>query len=81
VRANRAYHLIVARGGLGPAFLAGEERLDRVEVVSIDDGEVVMFWVLAAKPAARLLRGLRTDLAGLEADAFFEKWQATGQDD
>jgi hypothetical protein len=77
LKANRAYHLIVSRGGLGPAFLAGEERHDRIELVSIDDGEVFLFWELAAKPAARLLRELRTDLAGMESQTFLEKWQAT----
>jgi len=48
--------------------------VDRIELVSIDDGEVVLFWQLPAKLAARMLRELRTDLAGLEAREFFEKW-------
>lgn len=74
MKANRAYHLIVSRSGLGPAFLADEGRLDRIEVVSIDDGEVVLFWQLPAKLAARMLREMRADLAGLEAREFFEKW-------
>jgi hypothetical protein len=74
VRANRAYHLIASRGGLGPAFLA-EDRRDRIELVSIDDGEVVLFWELPARQAARLLRELRTDLARMEADLFLGKWQ------
>ncbi len=38
VKANRAFQLIVAREGLEPAFLADRDRLDRIEVVSIDDG-------------------------------------------
>jgi hypothetical protein len=74
VKANRAYRLIAAREGLEPAFLADRERLDRVEVVSVDDGEVVLFWDLPAKPATRLLKELREDLAGLEAEEFFDKW-------
>lgn len=74
MRANRAYRLIVTREGIEPAFLADRERLDRVEVVSIDDGEVVLFWDLPAKPAARILKKLREDLAGLEAAEFFDKW-------
>ncbi len=74
MRANRAYHLIVSRGGVSPAFLAGDSRVDRIELVSIDDGEVVLFWQLPAKLAARMLRQLRTDLASLEAREFFEKW-------
>ncbi len=53
MKANRAYHLIVKREGIGPAFLADEHRLDRIELVSIDDGEVVLFWRAPAKTAAR----------------------------
>ncbi len=74
LRANRAFELIVSREGLQPSFLAGPDRLDRIEVVSIDDGEVVLFWDLPAKDASKLLRRLRTDLAALEADEFLEKW-------
>jgi hypothetical protein len=79
VRANRAYELIVSRGGLEPAFLAGTERQDRIEVVSVDDGEVVLFWDLPAKEAARVLRILRADLVGLDADEFIDRWR--GADD
>jgi hypothetical protein len=75
MRANRAYHLIVSREGLEPAFLADSDRLDRIEVVSIDDGEVVLFWVLPPKDAARLLRALRADLAQLDAGAFIATWE------
>jgi hypothetical protein len=75
VRANRAYHLIVSRESLEPAFLADAGRLDRIEVVSIDDGEVVLFWELPPKEAARLLRALRTDLAQLGAEAFIDAWE------
>lgn len=74
MKANRAYHLIVSRGGVSPAFLAGESRLDRIELVSFDDGEVVLFWQLPAKLAARMLREMRSDLAALEAKEFFKKW-------
>ncbi|MFL5831026.1 MAG: hypothetical protein ACJ76X_14020 [Solirubrobacteraceae bacterium] len=78
MKANRAFELIVSRGGLEPAFLADPERLDRVEVVSIDDGEVVLFWELPAKQAARLLKALRTDLATLSSEDFIGTWE--GQD-
>lgn len=76
MRANRAYHLIVSRDHLTPSFLAGEDVQDRIELVSIDDGEVVLFWSLAPKPAARMLRELRADLAGMDANAFLDKWSA-----
>jgi hypothetical protein len=75
VRANRAYELITSREGLQPAFMADPQRLDRVEVVSIDDGEAVLFWDLPARDAAHLLRELRTDLAQLSADQFISKWE------
>jgi hypothetical protein len=75
VKAKRAYHLIASREGVAPAFLADDRRLDRIEVVSIDDGEVVLFWDLSAKDASRLLRDLRADLAELDAVAFLSKWE------
>lgn len=74
MKANRAYELIVSRGGVEPAFLADRERLDRVEIVSIDDGEVVLYWELPAKQAAKLLRELRSDLVGLSAEEFLDRW-------
>ena len=74
MKANRAYELIVRRGGREPIFMSDPGRLDRVEVVSIDDGEVILYWNLAAKQASKLLKLLRVDLASLEADEFFDKW-------
>jgi len=75
MKANRAFELIVSRGGIEPAFLASSARLDRVEVVSIDDGEVVLFWELPAKQAARLLKALRVDLMQLEPGEFIAAWE------
>jgi hypothetical protein len=72
MRANRAYHLIASREG-GP-FLAEDDRADRIEVVSVDDGEVVLYWELAHRTARRLLRELRADLVELEAAEFLDKW-------
>jgi hypothetical protein len=80
VRANRAYELIVSRGGLEPAFMADPDRQDRIEVVSIDDGEVVLFWDLPAKEAARLLKALRTDLVALDAVEFIGRWEGADED-
>ncbi|MBV9465069.1 MAG: hypothetical protein JO206_14395 [Solirubrobacterales bacterium] len=74
MRANRAFHLIVSREGLEPAFLADPHRLDRIEVVSIDDGEVVLYWDLPAKQATKLARALRADLVSLEPDEFIATW-------
>jgi hypothetical protein len=78
VKANRAFELIVSRGGIEPAFMADPERSDRIEVVSIDDGEVVLYWDLPAKSAARLVRDLRTDLATMDADEFLMTWEGRG---
>lgn len=74
MKANRAYHLIVSRAGLEPAFLAGPERLDRIEVLAVEDGEVVLYWELPPKRAARLLKALRSDLVTLDAVEFIARW-------
>jgi hypothetical protein len=74
MRANRAYRLIVTRGGRAPALLAGADRVDHVEVVEIGSGEVVMFWDLAPQAASRLARALRRDLAQLEEPEFVARW-------
>jgi len=74
MRANRAYHLIVSRSGREPAFLSDPDRLDRIEVVSVDDGEVTLYWNLPPKQASKLLKLLRADLARLDADEFFDTW-------
>jgi hypothetical protein len=75
MKANRAYHLIHTRGSLRPARLAGGERLDLIELVCIDDGEVVLFWELPARDAVTRLRSVRTDMASLDADTFLSKWE------
>jgi hypothetical protein len=81
MRANRAYHLIVSRDGHEPAFLADPSRLDRIEVVSIDDGEVALYWHLAPRLASRLLKELREDLFALDAEAFIDKWIGADAED
>jgi uncharacterized protein (AIM24 family) len=73
--ARRAYRLIVTRGGAGPAWLAGPGRVDHVEVVEVDSGEVVLFWDLTAVQARRLVRALREDLGQLDADEFLAAWR------
>jgi hypothetical protein len=75
VRANRLYRLIVTRGGREPAFLAEPGRHDRIEVVSIDDGEPILYWDLPAKEASRLARELKADLAGMDAEEFIALWE------
>ncbi len=75
MRANRAYRLIVHRDGHGPAFFAEPDRLDRIEVVSVDDNEVVLLWDLPPREAGHLARELKADLAGLSAQEFWARWE------
>jgi hypothetical protein len=74
MRANRAYRLIVRRGGWAPALLADPERIDHIEVVEIDSGEVVLFWDLPPQEAVRRARALRADLAQLAAEELIPRW-------
>jgi hypothetical protein len=74
MRANRAYRLIVKRRGWAPALLADPARVDHIEVVEIDGGEVVLFWDCPPVEAGRRARALRTDLAQLEAEEFIARW-------
>lgn len=81
MRANRAYELIVSREGHEPVFLADPRRRDRIEVVSVDDGEVILYWNVTAKLAAQLLKLLREDLVTLDAEQFIDKWIGADADD
>ncbi len=74
MKASRAYRLIVTRGGRAPALLADAERVDHVEVVDIDSGEVVLFWDRPPQAASRLARALRDELSQLEAEEFLSRW-------
>lgn len=79
MKANRVFHLNVTRGGREPAFLADRDRLDRIEVVSIDDGELLLYFEVSAKQAAKLVRQLREDLVGLEAEEFISLWEGADE--
>lgn len=81
MKAHRAYELIVAREGRGPAFMAAPDRVDRIEVVEIDSGESVLFWELEPRAAGRLARALREDLGRLEAEDFIAAWRAAQERD
>jgi hypothetical protein len=74
MRANRAYRLIVKRRGWVPALLADPGRVDHIEVVEVDGGEVVLFWDCQPQEAARRARALRADLSQLEAGEFIARW-------
>jgi hypothetical protein len=79
VRARDAYTLKVTRAGKAPALLADAGRVDHVEVVEIDSGEVVLFWDRPPHAASKLARALRADLIQLEAEDFMARW-ATVED-
>jgi hypothetical protein len=74
MKANRAYRMIFTRAGRAPAALADPGRIDHIEVVEIDSGEVILFWDRPAHAAAKLARALRADLAQLEAEEFLALW-------
>lgn len=74
MRANRAYRLIHTRGSRAPAFLSGPDRMDQVEIVSIDDGEIVLFWDVSGAEAGGFVRRIRADLSQLDADMFIQRW-------
>jgi hypothetical protein len=76
MRAREAYRLIVRRGGVMPAILAHHERVDHVEIVAIDSGEVVLYWDCPAPRAKQLIRMLREELAEMEAADFLDRWIA-----
>jgi hypothetical protein len=78
VKAKQAYRLIVRRGGWTPAALADRSRVDHVEVVEIDSGEVVLFWDCAPRQASRLSRALREDLGRLADEEFLAVWSEQG---
>jgi hypothetical protein len=75
MRANRAYVVKVRRGGLAPAILADADRVDQIEVVEIDSGEVVLFWDTLPGQTRKLARALKSDLAQLDAVDFVLKWE------
>ena len=74
MKALAAYRVLVGRTGWAPAVLAEPERLDHIEVVEIDSGEVVLFWDCRPRDASQLARRLRVRPDELEADEFLEFW-------
>ena len=74
MKANRAYELLVRRGGRGPALLRSSAETDDVEVVEIDSGEVCCSGTprRADRPAVARAEG---DLAQLDAGEFLARWR------
>jgi hypothetical protein len=73
MRANRAYDLRVNRHGRAPIAL-DPQRIDSIEVLEIDTGEIALFWDLLPHQTRRMARALRADLSQLEASEFLAKW-------
>ena len=76
MRAKDAYRMILTRGGLAPALFADAARVDHIEVVDLDSGEVVLFWDRAPQAASKLARALRADLAQLQGEEFMARWSS-----
>ncbi len=74
MKARDAFRLIVTRGGWAPAMFADPARVDHIEIVEIDSGEVVLFWDRPPHAASKLARALREDLMNLEETDFRERW-------
>ncbi len=74
--ASRRYEVKVTRTGLAPGRLAAPGRFDLVEVVSLDDMEVVLFWDVAARDTARMEAALREELARMGEEEFLARWSA-----
>ncbi|MDP4604082.1 MAG: hypothetical protein NWQ82_02900 [Solirubrobacteraceae bacterium] len=80
--AFRDYDVIVTRTGLAPGRLAPSDRFDHIEVVSVEDLEVVLFWDVPARVTGRMEASLRDDLQRLESEEFIARWSAvTSEDD
>lgn len=74
--ASRRYEVTVTRTGLAPGRLAAPGRFDLVEVVSLDDMEVVLFWDVPARETARMEAALREELARMGEEEFLARWSA-----
>jgi hypothetical protein len=79
--ARDAFRVVHTRAGRGPAFLAAADRVDHVEVVELDGGEVVFFWDLPPREAGRVARALREDLGALSREEFLDAWREAGREE
>jgi hypothetical protein len=79
VKARDAYRLIVKRSGIAPAMFADPQRVDHVEIVEIDSGEVVLFWDLTPHEATRRARAVRQELGQLSPEEFLARWATVDQ--
>ena len=73
--AARSYEVKVTRAGLAPGRLS-PGRFDLVEVISLEDMEVVLFWDVPARDTARMEAALREELARMAEGEFLSRWSA-----
>lgn len=78
--ARDAFRVVHTRAGRGPAFLAEPGRVDHVEVVELASGEVVYFWDLPPRAAAKVARALREDLHSLGEAEFLAAWRVAAEE-
>ena len=71
MRASRVFRLTVSRGGR----LRRREPIHRIEVTSIADSELILYWELPAREATELVKRLRADLTGTQAEEFLALWE------
>ncbi|CAB4863511.1 unannotated protein [freshwater metagenome] len=74
MRAKAAYRLIVTRSGRGARLFGAGDQVDHVEIQSLDDLEVVLYWDVPARTRRRLEEAIRADLESLAADDFLARW-------
>lgn len=79
--ASRDYDVIVTRTGIAPGRLAATDRFDHIEVVSVEDLEVVLFWDVPGRTTGRMEAALRDDLQRLESEDFIARWSAVESED
>ncbi|MDQ3849831.1 MAG: hypothetical protein M3296_04345 [Actinomycetota bacterium] len=71
--AHRSFRVLYTRSSRLPARL-DPARIDHLEVVEVASGEVVLFWDLPSREAARRASALREDLMRLSDEEFLERW-------
>ena len=74
--AARGFEVKVTRAGLAPGRLASPSRFDLVEVISLEDMEVVLFWDVPARDTSRMEAALREELGRMGEDEFLARWSA-----
>lgn len=70
--AARRFEVLVRRG---------RDRVDAVELLDRDEGEVALFWDCSPRQASRMAEALRADLRALDEDELLARWAAVEPSD